>query len=462
MKKFKFLAIVLLFAILFASCSASPEIAPEYKPNTNTSDFGGATFNWGFSMHRYAGEQENVFGYKPDTNFADTALERKKEVEDKFHCTINVDNNSNSLTIGDRLSVSLRSGAKLYDLATCDTSVLSGMVRSGGYLVGLSSLLDVSNTEKFGEPNMLQVMLWDDDLYGVVPFAWPELVSARLGLLITVNENLVARLGQTDPREYVENATWTWDQFEQTLADLTYQDTGRTIYAFNCHDAYFAMNMFLSNGVTFCEYEDDKVVFGAYTEPGRVALQRAQDIYTKTCKDFIYPDSSTTGHFLTEESVMGTSFLSDILNSVLYEMDNVGVIPFPQGPNATPGVYQSYYEEFTYATVIPSNANDYEASAKIIDAMYEPFEGYETKQDIIEYLAEQAFFDSRDAEVFMTAVRNTQYCFFWEGGRSGIESCVRGNDTVTSILEGMENVYDKLVEDYLISHYNGRIAVYGE
>ena len=143
-------------------------------------------------------------------------------------------------------------------------------------------------------------------------------------------------------------------------------------------------------------------------------------------------------------------------------MDNVGVIPFPQGPNATPGVYQSYYEEFTYATVIPSNANDYEASAKIIDALYEPFEGYETKQDIIEYLADQAFFDSRDAEVFMTAVRNTQYCFFWEGGRSGIESCVRGNDTVTSILEGMENVYDKLVEDYLISHYNGRIAVYGE
>ena len=74
MEKFKFLAIVLLFAFMLASCSASPEIAPEYKPNANTSDFGGATFNWGFSMHRYAGEQENVFGYKPDTNFADTAL----------------------------------------------------------------------------------------------------------------------------------------------------------------------------------------------------------------------------------------------------------------------------------------------------------------------------------------------------------------------------------------------------
>ena len=462
MKSVKYTVLTLLFAFLLISCGTSPEIVPEYDVISDPTDFGGMTFNWGFSMHRYATSTDNVFGYKPDTNFADMALKRLKDVEKKFNCTIKIDNDSSSYVIGDRLSSSLRTGTHCYDIATCDTGILSSLVRAGGYLEGLSSLLDVGNTGKFGRPNMLQMMLWKNDLYAVVPCAWPLLVSSRIGHVIAVNENVVSRLGETDPREYVENAAWTWDKFEEVLESYTYKDGDRTVYGFNCHDAYFAMNMFLSNGVTFSEYVDGKVVFGAYTDAGREALDRAASIYNVTCKPFIYPDASTTEHFRDGSSVMYGAFLDGVINTIMYKMENAGIIPFPQGPKAVPGVYPTYYEEFTFATVIPSNAVDASGSAMIIDAMFEPFKGYETREDMIEYLTDQVFFDSRDAAVFLGAVDYTEYGFFWEGGRSGIEQCIRTLKSVNETLEGLKNVYDKLVEEYLVPHYQGRIAVYGE
>ncbi|MBQ6053505.1 MAG: carbohydrate ABC transporter substrate-binding protein [Clostridia bacterium] len=462
MKYFKLTAVTLLFAVLLISCGVSSEIVPEYDVTSDTTDFYGTTFNWGFSMHRYASSTDNVFGYKPDTNFADMALERLKDVEKRFNCTINIDNNSSSYVIGDRLNVSLKTGVHLYDIATCDTGILSSIVRAGGYLAGLSNLLDVKNTAKFGRPNMLQMMLWKDDLYGVVPCAWPLLVSSRIGHVLAINETLVARLGETDPREYVENSTWTWDKFEEVLEAFTYKEGERTVYGLSSHDAYFAMNMFLSNGVTFSEYVDGKVVFGAYTDAGREALERAASIYNVTCKPFIYPDASTTDHFRDGSSVMCGYFLDGVINTLMYEMENAGIIPFPQGPKATPGVYPTYYEEFTYATVIPANAIDTSASAAIIDAMFEPFKGLETRDDMIDYLTSQVFFDPRDSAVFLGAVEYTEYGFFWEGGRSGIEQCIRTLKPVSEALEGLENVYDKLVEEYLVPHYNGRIAVYGE
>jgi hypothetical protein len=220
--------------------------------------------------------------------------------------------------------------------------------------------------------------------------------------------------------------------------------------------------MFLSNGVTFNEYIDGKVVFGAYTDAGRVALERARTIYTETCVDYIYPDVHNGDYFLNGDVVMQANGNGTIISTIMYEMDNVGIVPFPQGPNATPGVYYSYYEQIPYTTSIPVNTVDTGAVAKILDAMFEPFDGLETKDDIVEYMSEQVFFDHRDTWLVVNAVANTEYGFFWEGGRSGIETCLSGSTSVTSNLESYEDIYDELVEDYLISHYEGRVAVYGE
>ena len=464
----RIMIICFVFLLTLSACAtAETETVPEYDPGFEGADFEGLSLAWGFSMSRYMSDVENVFGFIPGTVFADDALERQKKVETDHNCTVKIENNSNSVVIGELLQTAILSGTHRYDIVTCDTSILRNFSRTKGMLIALSPLLDVGNTEKFGTPNMLELMLWKDDLYGVVPFAWPNLLYSTTYSVFAVNEKLVAQLGQPDPREFVDDRTWTWDKLEETLALYTYSDSGRTVYGMHCHDADFAVNMLYSNGVSYTMYEDGKVVCGAYTERGRRALERAQQIYDYTCRDYILPDPGTNNgsYIINGDVVMSVLDNVDVIGTtaaIMFHMDNVGILPFPQGPDAVPGQYSSGYSQMAYTTSIPVNTVDAYASAALIDAMFEPFEGLETKDDIANYMADQIFFDKRDAEVFINTVRNANYGYFWEGGRDAVQSSVRATDPVSSILERYEDQYEKLIEDYLVNHYAGRIAVYGE
>ena len=452
--------------ILFACSAKEHEEVPEYDTDFDASDLGGLSIQWGFSMTVYTEDTDNVFGFIPGTVFADTANERKKQVENDLNCKISVFNDSNSSVIRDRLNAAIVSGAHLYDIATADSSAMSSFARTGA-LTGLSSLLDVQNTDKWGTPNMLMPVLWKTDLYGVVPFAWPNLLYSFAGHVIAVNENMISRLGETDPREYAEALTWTWDKFEECLQRYTYQESDRTVYAFQSHPAYFAMNMFLSNGVSMLAFQDGKVVNGLYTDAGKEALERSQSIYLYNCRDYIHPsDTTASGELLANgECVMisqGHGGMIQTSGSIMYVVDNVGILPFPQGPKATPGVYPSYYQQIPYITSIPITANDAEAAASVLRVMYEPFEGLETKDDIANYMNKEIFFDDRDAYIFINMVEHTEYNYFWEGGRSGVESTLSSKNPVSTVLESYESNYEKLVEEYIYPQYLGRLAVYGK
>ena len=58
---------------------------------------------------------------------------------------------------------------------------------------------------------------------------------------------------------------------------------------------------------------------------------------------------------------------------------------------ATPGVYSSYHQSLQYATGIPFNARDINASITVIDAMFEPFDQYKTKDDVIDMMSKESF-----------------------------------------------------------------------
>jgi hypothetical protein len=224
--------------------------------------------------------------------------------------------------------------------------------------------------------------------------------------------------------------------------------------------------MLLSNGCPMSVYDDGQVVFGAYTDAGKVALERARSIFRETCKDYIHENRGTDYSLIVKgEVVMGLTWSAEFIGtdtSYAYQMENLGVLPFPQGPNATPGVYLTYHDSMPFTTSIPINAKDPEASAIILSALYEPFDEYKTKDDIIDYLAEQMFFDRRDAELFLNMVQNTEYGFFREGARSIIDNSISSNESITALLESFESYYADLAETMFQHHYSGRVAVYGE
>ncbi|MBQ6053464.1 MAG: hypothetical protein IJL30_09320 [Clostridia bacterium] len=115
-----------------------------------------------------------------------------------------------------------------------------------------------------------------------------------------------------------------------------------------------------------------------------------------------------------------------------------------------------------YSTSIPVNAKDHETAAFILSAMYEPFDEYKTKDDIIEYMATQTFFDIRDARVYANILQNTEYGFFLEGARSVIEETVASNSTVATLRDQHEDQYEEIADKYISHHYSAKIALYGD
>jgi len=458
---FRSIALALISVMILCSCEGSaPEVVPDYDfgAGVSESDLDGFRAVWGWS----GSENETVFGFIPDTALADMAIDRRKEVEEALNCRIEL---RLSQTMVDNFRSGILGGYQDYDIVAAG-GTLKDDARAGN-LVGLSDLLDVRNTDKWGTPNMLQPMLWNNELYGVVPFAWPDLPYRLSGHVLVVNENLVVKLAQPDPREFVENGEWTWDKFEEVLAAYTYSEGERTVYGVRVHLPYYAIDFLLSNGVAVSSYEDGQVVAGVYTEAGKVAMERCQKVYYETCSDYFHPYTDSVGddEFVNEESVMYLTWMNELTGStrwIMYQMDNVGVLPFPQGPNATPGKYLSYNEGLLLCFGIPINARDPEASAKILDAMCEPFEAYPTKDSIIDFMASQIFFDRRDAEIVVNEVTNTEYGFFSEGARGVLEGVGGTNRPVSTILESNAAKYEQIVTEYMIPCYESRVSVYGE
>lgn len=470
MKDFiKIIAIILLLAFAFCACSTEEtETVPVYDNDIGAErDMNGQVIRWGFG--KSLNDEENVFGFIPGTAFADMALERQKEIEKTYNCSIVMTYKDLVSNLDDNLYATM-SGDSIYDILNNESIKLINHIRAG-YILPLSGLLDITNTEKWGTPNMLLSLVWNNDLYGVLPYAWPELMYSSFGYLIAVNENLVSQFGLGDPREYVEKNEWTWDKFEEVLHDYTRTEGERTVYGMATHGPYFAMMMFLSNGVGVSDYIDGQVVAGAYTDAGFEALTRAQKIYTETCRDCFHPENATYGSlnaFKAGESVMATahaSYASGFIghdDSIMYVMDNVGVLPYPVGPNAEPGVYKGYHESMYFTASIPITSRDYEAAAFIIDAMFEPFKGFETKDSIVEYMTKQFFFDERDTRVFMNCLRYTEYGFYNEGARDLIAAAVDSSTPISQLLERYQDKYDKIVQDYMVNHYNSMISIFGE
>ncbi|MBO5300338.1 MAG: hypothetical protein J6B51_09750, partial [Clostridia bacterium] len=101
-------------------------------------------------------------------------------------------------------------------------------------------------------------------------------------------------------------------------------------------------------------------------------------------------------------------------------------------------------------------------TAIVLSEMYEPFDAYKTKAELQDYMGKQIFFDERDAGIMFNMISHAEYGFFKEGGRSVIDTLKDSTESVQVILESLESKYQDILENYMIPHYEGRIAVYGE
>lgn len=455
--------VLVILSVLFAvSCNGAGEEFFDLAYEGSSGDPEFRTFGGEHVVTNGFDGNNGAFGYMEETEFCDLTRKRISDVEKKLDVKIDVTKDTDYSSL-------ILSGTFFADAMMASSFGMIGSIRSGLF-TSLSEILDVTDIEKYGNPTQLTSGFWKGGLYGVIPISWPEAIYNEIAHLLAINGNLVAKMGLVDPREYSDQGTWTWDNFQKYLIEATQNVGDKTVYGIGACSPYYA-EMFdrTAGGNLVYMDEDGNVSIGWYRNSDAVsALLKAQEIkYGDTAYCF-YPSDDV--------SVLMDGFMSDceILycvneggmfggeTSIMYNMDNVGIVQWPYAVSREESLC-SVHESMVRMTVIPINTKDPDATGAVISALFEPLDGYETKDSIKNYLNRSLFFDERDTQLLLDMCDRCYYTFFIDGARIFEEKTMGYKATpmdISQALQELKNQYDIILEKYVSPTFEGMKTVW--
>lgn len=459
----KILSMLLCAVMLFTciSCaSQAPEIVPEYDAgiSEDSIDLKGQTLIMGMVNDYFFEGADSVLTYITNTELGDLAAQRLKDVENKYNCNIEFQAVNRSGEVAFNSAVA---GSYIFDFISEESFFLVNYMKANAF-VDLTTLdnMDVFDESKWGNKNMLVSTMFDGAIYGVLPAAHPMRVSNSIDMLIVVNEDYVINLNATDPRDYFENGEWNWENFENCLNLFAHTSgiSNEYVYAFAAGFGGFARGLSMCNGIDFITIEDNnKFELGYFTTPAVEAYNQAWDWYFGATAANINSEDASIESFIAGNSVMTMAGAYQVLStstSIAYQMENFGIVPLPVGPNAkSPDDYKMQYSSADFSMCIPITAKDPEISALVLDKIYEPFEGFETKEDVISYLHKNYFKDERDAKFFIE-MSESDHAFYHDHMHSF--STMSDQFPSNGITKGMDAYRDQMydaAEKYIVPAY---------
>ena len=465
MRKIIALFLCFVFSFLCVSCGSqkAEEIVPDYFSEIDGDiDLDGKNFVFAVVADYFFEGEDNTLSYINNTEFADLAAERLRDVSKKHNCTFEFKTVNRA---GEAAYLDVASGTYSIDIIQEESYWLVSYIPMGIF-VDLTTLdnMDVTNEAKWGNRNLLASTMWNGAVYGVVPAQHPLRTQNSVSGVIAINEDYVNMLNTTDPRDYFENGEWTWDTFTKVLTEYELTSLGgEKIYAFASDESRFARSVAFSNGDRYFTYNDDGTFnLGLYSPTTLDALNKFYDwLNGPTSENILIMEGLPA--LVDGLAVLGNVEAFEVLantDSIAYHLNNFGVIPYPSGPDADPGWYQNYCESTDFTISIPITAPDPEATAVVLDAIYEPFEGYETSDDIIDYLHSNYFLDRRDAEFFYS-LSDADHTYFFPtmDGIFGIWNSFLVSKP-SEALEKEENIQYTVAEKQLVSRAKTIADVY--
>ena len=471
MKKIaKLLLVVFLFSLVATACAGESEESfdLDFENSSDRLDLEGRTLVYEFGMDPAVLDVPTCLGYEMDTQFGDLALTRLKKTQSDLNCTLDIryTNNYNSCR---QFIATSTSGVFMCDIISGISDMWADVARIG-MLVGLSELedfIDFRNEEKWGHTSMLEVIYYEDDLYGIVPMLWPE-ISVTFGSPIVINENLIGTLGETDPRDLLENGQWTWDTFNDCLGRY-YIEEGGTVkqYSLTAGTGTFGVMFVLSNGSHYIEYDNSgAMVCGFYSDQAQKAMQKGIDIFYGPNGHTIDSTSDVAEALLGDRTVLGSLGSSNIIGingKIAKQMDNFGLVSWPCGPDVEPGYIVGQHANIDNCISFSRMSDSPEACAAAINALYEPFEEYPDLDSLIDLMDKNYFFDRRDAEVFYAMCFNSVYNYFhYNPMYDFMHAWLSPTKAVSEYLEQNKDVINQRMDEYARATMNGIQAVWGE
>ena len=401
-------------------------------------------------------DSENILGYPIGTGLSDLASERIREVEEKYDCSVNLEYKNWSDFTGS-FAGGIAGGKSPCDFCFVTSFDIYSWAKAG-YLAGikneLGDIIDYTDSEKWGAPNLLECVFYKDDLYGLLPAAWPDLIYSSFGYPLVANMDLIAASGGDDPRELYEQGVWNWTTFNEQLEKCTViEGSETTVYGLTSHAPYFAEMILGSNGIALARIDGKVSLRCGFFEPEFLAA--AEEVRHVIYGPLAYtfdkisePDPNVVvDKFCAEEacySFFPTKFVFGVWGSVAQAIDNYAVLRTPVGPDVDADHVMGIFDGMTYTIAFPTSVINHnaEAAAYVANEIFEPLPGYETFEDVKTYMAHNNFFDKRDAEAFLDVLANCAYNHFYSAGGAvrNISANVGRTETPASeLLETHEN-----------------------
>ncbi len=475
MKKILALVLVTAFAAtMISSCSGTEATLLDFLGDQNEKlDLSGKkiTFLGETDKDSELGFIDEAF-IKTNTAMHDAVLTRIAEIEKKYNCELVYDCFSeDSDTYIDRVTNLIATGETPADFLYGHGNSKLQNFADAGYLYPLTELkdyIDYEDSKKFGTAGILEGAMVNGVPYAVQPVQWLGYEN-NFCFFLVYNPSILMIQGQPNLHEYYENEKWTWDVFENIIAN--YDKGGKeTNYAFTAAARAVAQLALLSNGIKYVDYIDGEFVTDFASDSAIYALEWMQHLYKDYAENVFEVDYWDVTDFNQGNSMMTVGTGQQAISGKLqYDDENVefSIMPFPCGPDGKYGEWAQWSEAIR-GFAIPSNHEDPHVPAMIINDLCEPFEDFGGSGGVKDYLNSMVFFDPLDTEILLECGQYIRYLYCQSDYTLNDIAFAAGDNydtkTAREIIESNESKIMDLIENEIKPNYVNYIHdhLYGE
>ncbi|MDF2685195.1 MAG: Bacterial extracellular solute-binding protein [Clostridia bacterium] len=449
MKKIAALIFYVFLLFVICSCSGTAEEA-ELNETINTEidlDFDGATFRFGSVWINEYLIDEGV------SESGDKMNARYKEIEEKFNIKYELITTSESLI--------MQNTAAGLPESIPDFADISGNGAYGLYEKDILFPFDEITTMdagsvKYGSHNFVNNGAeWGGHQWCIYPNNW-QMVPQYSGLLVFNLELLQKNNIEKTPYEYLETNSWTWDNFEILLKQLTFTEGADKYFGLSVENiSWFADSAVLSNGGSAVIKKPDGTYAFGYGE--KEAVEALEWMANLKKSGYIY---STNGALQLSKGKIAFEYCQSYNATLPFEpyypftLPSYGIITFPWGPSGEYGVDCGAFVIFNrrFICCIATSENDKEQLGYIIEYLYEPLNGDEALswQKKLKYNLQQ----EADIDNFLWMFNNVGYNFSGEltGAATLLNSAMtkiyNGKETVPAAVEAVASAANQSIIDY--------------
>lgn len=403
----KILPLILCF-IMVSSCSINSNTLLSFIDNNDT------TANYYGAVVTAYNAEGSVFAYADDNSLQSDALwKRIHDIEKKLNVQIEMkDNGGSGWSFIEYHKTRTAAGSLETDLIYRSGGNHLWYIGEAGCLLPITDFpdyIDLSDTNKYGTPGVLEAAMFNGVPYAVQPTYWPGLQGIEC-FFVTYNTEEYEANGLTDLHEYYENETWTWDTFKKHL-DMSAQVVEPGEIIFEAHGGYLLNTLFMSNGFDYVTFIDGIPQFDLSPKEALDSIEYLKELSLYGDKIQLNADRWSCAAFIDGKALTTIATAQAVTTgNIAYNSNFVyRIMPFPCGPNVKYGTWQQSVTRI-YGLAIPVGADDPDCSAHIINELCEPFEEFGgSREGLIQYYKDNIFSSELDVEIFFEVEKNVRY-----------------------------------------------------